>query len=243
MEHQGGGNHGFLWLDQIPGYNPEFNHVYMAGGVAVLLLAGLLVARIQLNAAFRAGDEGLIPEPKLTIRTFFELVSEKLFDLCEQVMGRENAIEFFPLIGSLFLFILVSNLFGLIPGLLPSTEALNTTLGIGLFVFVYYNYVGLKKNGLAYLKHFLGPVIWLSPLMLIIELVSHVVRPISLGIRLRANIFGDHQVLQVFNTNFPYFVPIVFYGMGLFVAFIQSLVFCLMTMVYISLSAAHDEHH
>jgi len=243
MEHHGGGNHGFLWLDQIPGYQPELNHVYMAAGVAIFLLTGLLVGRVQLSKALRQGDEGLLPEARLSIRTLFELISEKLFDLCAQVMGRENALEFFPLIGSLFLFIFTSNLLGLIPGILPSTEALNTTLGIGLFVFVYYNFIGLKKNGLAYLKHFLGPVLWLSPLMLIIELVSHVVRPISLGIRLRANIFGDHQVLQVFNTNFPYFVPIVFYGMGLFVAFIQSLVFCLMTMVYISLSAAHDEHH
>jgi F-type H+-transporting ATPase subunit a len=243
MQQHAGGNHGFLWLEQIPGYQAELNHVYMAGGVAVALLVGLLIARVQLSAALKRGDEGLIPESKLSIRTLFELVSEKLFDLCAQVMGRELALEFFPLIGALFLFIFTSNLLGLIPGILPSTEALNTTLGIGIFVFFYYNYVGLKKNGLAYLKHFLGPMLPLAPLMLVIELISHIVRPISLGVRLRSNIFGDHQVLAAFNANFPYIVPIAFYGMGLFVAFIQSLVFCLMTMVYISLSAAHEEHH
>ncbi len=100
--------------------------------------------------------------------------------------------------------------------------------------------MGLKVNGLAYLKHFLGPVLWLGPLMLIIEIASHVFRPLSLALRLRGNIMGDHVVLSIFSDLVPLVVPMIFYGLGIFVAFVQAFVFCLMTMVYISLSTAHD---
>jgi F-type H+-transporting ATPase subunit a len=128
----------------------------------------------------------------------------------------------------------------MIPGLLPPTDNLNTTFALGAFVFIYYNYVGIKSSGLAYFKHFLGPVLWLSPLILVVEIASHVFRPISLGLRLRGNIMGDHVVLGIFNDLTPYVIPVVFYGIGLFVCLIQAFVFCLMTMVYISLSATHD---
>jgi F-type H+-transporting ATPase subunit a len=90
------------------------------------------------------------------------------------------------------------------------------------------------------LKHFAGPILWLAPLMLIVEIASHVFRPISLGLRLRGNIMGDHVVLGIFNDLVPYGIPFIFYGIGLFVALVQAFVFCLMTMVYISLSASHD---
>jgi F-type H+-transporting ATPase subunit a len=158
------------------------------------------------------------------------------------VIGKHDAPIYFPVIGSLFVFIFFSNMLGLIPGVIPSTENLNTTLAVGTFVFVYYNYAGLRAHGLAYLKHFLGPVLWLAPLMLVIELASHIFRPISLALRLRGNIMGDHVVLHVFSGLVPLILPVVFYGMGVFVAFIQAFVFCLMTMVYISLSTAHDDH-
>jgi F-type H+-transporting ATPase subunit a len=113
-------------------------------------------------------------------------------------------------------------------------------MAIGVFAFFYYNYAGLKANGLSYLKHFLGPVLWLAPLMVVIEIASHVFRPLSLGLRLRGNIFADHIVAGAFSGLVPYLVPVIFYGLGVFVAFVQAFVFCLMTMVYISLSTAHD---
>ena len=93
---------------------------------------------------------------------------------------------------------------------------------------------------MGYLKHFLGPVLWLAPLLLVIEIATHVFRPISLALRLRGNIMGDHVVLGVFSNLVPYLLPVIFYGLGVFVAFVQAFVFCLMTMVYISLSTAHD---
>ena len=120
---------------------------------------------------------------------------------------------------------------------------MNTTLGLGVFVFIYFNYVGFKENGFAYIKHFAGPVWWLAPLIFPIEIVSTLFRPISLALRLRGNIMGDHVVVGIFNSITPYLIPTIFYGMGLFVCFLQAFVFCLLTMVYISLAQGHEEEH
>jgi F-type H+-transporting ATPase subunit a len=231
---------GFNWIAAIPGLEHLPNHVVMTVIIALTLIVATTIARTQLVRAMRAPRGGLVPEPKLTYRNFFEIAAESLYKLVESVIGEHDAPTYFPVIGSLFVFIFVSNILGLIPGLLPPTDNLNTTLSLGLFVFIYYNYAGLRAHGLPYLKHFLGPVLWLAPLMLIIELASHIFRPISLALRLRGNIMGDHVVLSIFNDLVPYLLPVVFYGLGVFVAFVQAFVFCLMTMVYISLSTAHD---
>jgi F-type H+-transporting ATPase subunit a len=224
----------FMGLEQYP------DHVVMAIFVAVTLVLTTFVARSQLNAIMRAKDGGLVPESKLTYRNFFEIMAESLYGLTESVIGHHDAPIYFPVVGTLFIFIFFSNLLGLIPGVLPPTDNINTTLALGAFVFVYYNFAGLRANGMSYLKHFLGPIIWLAPLMLIIELASHIFRPLSLALRLRGNIMGDHVVLHVFSGLVPLVLPVIFYGLGVFVAFIQAFVFCLMTMVYISLSTAHD---
>lgn len=236
--------HGFNWLSLIPGLDVHhYGHVYMAVIVIALVVVGSLIARLQLNAAKKREDEGLLPDHHLSFRNFFEIIAEKLYTLAESVMGKHNAEKYFPIVGALFIFILTSNLIGMIPGLLPPTDNLNTTLALGLFVFLYYNFVGLKEGGLNYLKHFAGPVIWLAPLMIVVELASHIFRPISLALRLRGNIMGDHIVLGIFNELTPFIVPFAFYAIGLFVCLVQAFVFCLMTMVYISLSATHEEHH
>jgi F-type H+-transporting ATPase subunit a len=187
----------------------------------------------------RTNEGGLIPDETLTYRNFFEMIAESLYQLTVSVIGHDAPI-YFPIVGSLFVFILSANLIGLIPIFQPATDNMNTTLALGVFVFLYYNYAGFKVHGIRYLKHFLGPVVWLGPLMLVIELASHLFRALSLGLRLRGNIMGDHIVLKIFSDLVPYLVPVVFYGIGVFVAFIQAFVFCLMTMVYISLSTSHD---
>jgi F-type H+-transporting ATPase subunit a len=231
---------GFSWFSFLPGYNPELIHVYGAILVAVLLIVTTWIARTSLLRAMSKEDGALVPDHKLTYRNFFELCAEGLYKLTESTLGEHEAPRFFPIIGCLFIFIFVSNLLGLIPGLMPPTDNLNTTLALGLFVFVYYNYVGVKEHGVGYLKHFMGPVIGLAPLMFVIELVSHLVRPLALGLRLRGNIYGDHLVLGLFSSLIPVGVPIIFYAFGIFVSFVQAFVFCLLTMVYISLSTAHD---
>lgn len=232
--------HGFNWLSFIPGLSHFPNHVAMAILIAGLLVVMTYVARSQLLVAMRGEEGGLIPESRLTFRGFFEIAAEGLFNLTESVIGHHDAPVFYPVIGTLFIFIFTCNVIGLIPGFLPPTDNLNTTLALGAFVFLYYNFVGLKTHGIGYFKQFFGPIIWLAPLMFIIEVASHVFRPLSLALRLRGNIMGDHVVLSVFSGLVPYLLPVIFYGLGVFVAFIQAFVFCLMTMVYISLSTSHD---
>lgn len=208
--------------------------------VFVALLVSILGLAATLKLRAQGVKNSIVPEETLTFRNFFDLLAEKLYGFCESVMGSHAAEEYFPIVGTLFLFIFTSNLIGLIPGLLPPTDNINTTFAAGIFVFLYYNFQGLRKNGLGYLKHFMGPVIFLAPLMVIIELVSHLARPLSLALRLRGNMMGDHAVLNVFLGLTPYIIPVIFYFLGLFVAFVQAYVFCLLSMIYISLSIAHD---
>jgi F-type H+-transporting ATPase subunit a len=226
----------FNWVSVIPGLQHAPNHVVMAYFVAILLVILGGLASIKLKAA----KDPVVPEATLTYRNFFDLIAEKLYGLCEATLGAHAAEQFFPLIGTLFLFIFTSNLLGLIPGLLPPTDNINVTLGCGVFVFLFYNFQGIKANGIGYLKHFMGPIWAIAPLMFAIEVVSHLVRPLSLGLRLRGNIMGDHLVVTVFQGIFPYLLPVPFMLLGLLVALIQAYVFCLLTMVYISLSIAHD---
>ena len=226
----------FTWFSLVPGLHGIESHVITGAVLAGLLLVCGVIATLKL----RSVSDPVVPEGSVTFRNFFEIVAEKLFQFCESVMGKHDAKVYFPVVATLFLFIFTSNLIGLVPGFLPPTDNINTTLAAGLFVFIFYNVQGFKANGLGYLKHFLGPVWYLAPLMLIIEIVSHLFRPISLALRLRGNIMGDHVVLHVFTELVPLGLPVIFYGMGVFVSFIQAFVFCLLTMVYISLSTAHD---
>ncbi len=240
MFAQAAGDHGFNWVHLIPGLSGLPNHVVMSTFVAILLMATTAIAKSQLASASGQAEGGIIPDRKLTYKNFFELIAEALFNVTEAILGEKEAPRYFHVIGALFLYIFISNLVGLIPGMLPPTDNLNTTLALGSFVFLYYNYLGFKEHGFGYLKHFMGPVLLLAPLIFAIELVSHLVRPLSLALRLRGNIVGDHMVLSIFHDIVPQLVPVVFYGIGLFVSFIQAFVFCLLTMVYISLSTSHD---
>lgn len=233
-------NHGFTWIHFIPGLGHLPSHISHAILIAILMVITMAIARYSLTQEMKKTNGGIVPPATLTYRNFFEILAEKLFGLCEQVLGIHDAKQYYPMIGTLFCFIFFSNLIGSIPGFLPPTDNLNTTMALGAFVFLYYNFEGLRANGISYLKHFLGPVLWLAPLMVVIEIASHVFRPLSLGLRLRGNIMGDHVVHGVFSALVPIGLPVIFLGLGVFVAFIQAFVFCLMTMVYISLSTAHD---
>ncbi len=234
------GEHSFTWLSLIPGLSTLPNHIVMGTLLAVTLVLTTLVARAQLIRAMNEPEGAMVPEEKLTYRNFFEIVAEQIYKFTESVIGHHDTPTYFPMIGTLFVYIFSCNIIGLVPGLLPPTDNMNTTLALGVFVFLYYNYAGIRANGAAYFKHFLGPVAFLAPLMLVIEIASHVFRPLSLALRLRGNIMGDHIVLGAFSSLVPYLLPMVFMALGVFVAFIQAFVFCLMTMVYISMSTAHD---
>ena len=187
-------------------------------------------------------DRGLVPPRKFTFRNFFEIVAESLYGFVEGAMGEVNAARFYPLIGSLFVFILFSNLFALIPGFSAPTDTLKTNVGIAVFVFLLTHIYGVKEHGAAYFKHFLGPVPALIPLMLPIEVISHAVRPVSLSLRLMGNMLADHKVVMSFFALVPIIVPLPFLLLGLLVCFIQALVFCTLAMVYISMAIEHEEH-
>ena len=113
-------------------------------------------------------------------------------------------------------------------------------MSVNISAFVGYNFYGFKEHGIGYIKQFMGPLLWLAPLMLPIELISHFIRPLSLGLRLQANMMGDHIVLGIFTELVPLFVPVIFYGLGLFVCVVQAFVFTLLTMIYVSMAISHD---
>ncbi|MBX2995595.1 MAG: F0F1 ATP synthase subunit A [Bdellovibrionaceae bacterium] len=225
----------FSFTSLIPGVGHEYAHVATAGIVTAGLVGTALVARAQLGT----GETAVVPASKFSVRGFFEFVTEFIQGLVDMVMGHEGR-AFIPLFASVFTFVLINNLVGVVPGMTPATENLNTTLAMGLFIFLYYNYYGLKENGVSYLKHFLGPVLWLGPLMLVIELISHFVRPVSLGLRLANVMRGDHTVVGIFLDLVPLALPIPFYILGIFVCFVQAFVFTLLSMVYVAMATAHD---
>jgi F-type H+-transporting ATPase subunit a len=145
-----------------------------------------------------------------------------------------------PLLASFFIFILVSNLLGLVPGFEPPTSDFSVTVALGIVSFLAYHFSGTREHGPRYVKQFLGPVVFLMPLMLIVELFSHAFRPISLGIRLFANMMADHQVVKIF-TDLTYFgVPVLFYFLGAFVCVVQAFVFTMLSAIYIALAVSHD---
>lgn len=210
--------------------------------VTLLVVLFVTVGGIAFFRGTRTADRGLVPPRKMNLRGFFEFLAESLYGMVEGAMGEKNAPRFFPLIGALFMFILFNNLFALIPGFIAPTDSLKTNVGIAIFVFVLTHVYGLKEHGLAYLKHFLGPNIYLSPLMLPIELISHIARPMSLAVRLMGNMMADHKVVMSFFALVPILVPLPFLILGLLVCFVQALVFSTLTMVYIGSAIEHEEH-
>ncbi|MGZ3692807.1 MAG: F0F1 ATP synthase subunit A [Bdellovibrionota bacterium] len=213
--------------------------VHIAGTivVGVFLMAFALAARLAL-----AGNKNyLVPPERLTFLNLADIASENLYAMTKSILGHDAPI-YFPVVGGLFLYIFISNLFGLLPGFSPPTQNINTNLACGAFVFLFYNYQGFKAAGWKYLLHFFGPVWYMAWLLLPIEIISHVVRPFTLALRLKGNMVGDHTVLSVFTNLVPYVVPVPFYFLGLLVCFIQSFIFVMLTMVYISLAKESDHH-
>lgn len=225
----------FSLTSLIPGVGEHYSHVATAGIVA----GSLVVTSFAAKAALGSGDQAVIPASKFSLKGVFELLTEFIVGLVDMVIGHHGR-KYVPMFAAIFTFVLVNNLVGVIPGMTPATENLNTTLSMGLFVFLTYNLFGLKENGMSYLKHFLGPVLWLAPLILVIELISHVVRPLSLGLRLANVLKGDHTVVGIFLDLVPIALPIPFYLLGIFVCFVQAFVFTLLSMVYVALATAHD---
>jgi F-type H+-transporting ATPase subunit a len=204
--------------------------------LAMAILIGLsLAARFSLKKTAPTG-----------FQNFFEVIVGGLENFVEDIMGPEGK-HYLTLIGSLFLFILVCNLQGLFPGFDSPTANINTTLALALVSFSATHYIGLRRHGIGYIKHFMGPMPLLAPLMFPIELISHLARVMSLTFRLFGNMVAKHKLLLVLALLAPYIAPVPILGLGVLVAFVQAGVFTLLTMLYLSgsIEEAHlgGEHH
>jgi len=214
---------------------------------ALLIVAGLAVRRAVANGG------GVLPEEGISVRNVLEVVVEYLCGLGQMTMGDEYR-RYFPVVGTIFLFILISNLMSLVPGLAGSTGDVNTTAAWAIISFVVYNWVGIKTHGWKYIYQFMGPSLWepeiggkhyhvrvLAPFFLILEIPLHLARILTLAVRLLANMFADHTVVLAWIALVPILVPAVFMGLGILVSVLQAFVFALLTMIYIGL--ALEEAH
>ena len=174
------------------------------------------------------------------LQNVMEVVVSGIGGMVEETMGPKGK-PYFPLIATLGFFIFISNLLGLIPGFMPPTANINTTAACAVIVFVLTHIIGVKEHGAGYVKHFLGPVWWLAPLMFFIEILGHLSRPLSLALRLFGNMTGHELIVMVLLFLAPVFIPVVMSLMGLLVAFLQAFVFVLLAMIY--LSGALEEAH
>ena len=225
----------FTWIDLLPWFSHESYHwLYGLLCAGVMLLLGFLARQ-----ALKKSKKAYVPEGRFNLKAFFELFVEQISQLSDSIVGTKGR-DMIPLFCFFFLFILIQNLLGLVPGFLPPSQNINATMALGLFSFLAYNYYGLKEHGLAYFKQFLGPVLFLAPLFVFIEVLSHVFRSVSLGFRLFGNMMGDHIVIGIFLEMAPFLIPVIFYFLGLFVCALQAFVFTILSMVYVSLAISHD---
>jgi F-type H+-transporting ATPase subunit a len=197
--------------------------------VAVALILFFILVRATLSVEK--------PNPAQQIA---EMIHEFTGSNAEQIIG--HGYERFQAFATcIFLFVVINNLLGLIPGLHTPTAAPYIPLGIAVPTFFYYHYFGFKEQGLAgYMKHFAGPIWWIAPLLFPIEIISHFARVMSLTIRLYANMFASDLVTLVFFWLFPFAIPALFLGLHAAVSLIQAYVFMLLAMIYLSQAVAHE---
>jgi F-type H+-transporting ATPase subunit a len=198
----------------------------------------LVVMLIMLIVALVRGR--LSAENPGKLQQIFELIYEFIDSTIKEV-GVHHGERFVYYIGTIFIFILSMNLIGLIPGLEAPTNYIPVTVGLAVVTFFYYNMVGFQEHGIGYLKQFMGPVAWLAWFMVPIEVISHFVRPLSLSVRLYGNMFAGEQVTGVFLSLTYLVIPVIFMLLHVFVAFVQTYVFTLLTTIYIG-GATSEEH-
>jgi F-type H+-transporting ATPase subunit a len=213
---------------------PDHPHAPITNAFAMelLIFVGLLIYFVVIRLTLS------IEKPK-TVQHFAEMTHEFVGSQSESIIGHGYE-RFTAYLTVLALFILIGNLLGLVPGLESPTANPVVPLGFALVTFVYYHYHGIRANGFSYVKQFLGPVWWLYPLMLPIEIISHFARILSLTIRLYANMFAGDLVTLAFFSLIPIGIPLLFLSLHLGVALIQAYIFMVLATVYLSMAVAHD---
>lgn len=207
----------------------HYPHVIYTWFVMIILIVfGLLATRVI----------SMIPAKWQNV---FECVIDYMEDFTVDITG-EHGRPYFPILATVFLYIFVCNLIGLMPGLFPPTANLDTTLSCAIPVFIMTHIIGFKTHGVAYIKQFTGPIWWLAPLMIVLESIGHLARIMSLSIRLFGNMMGKELVLSIlFMLAGAYFAPLPILVLGLLVCFIQAFVFYLLSTMYFTL--ALEEAH
>ena len=222
----------FTFLGTIGGHGQEWiilSHFVLVIGI-IFLVSRMATRKMQLVPT---GSQNVL-----------EAFVGGIIAMGADTMGEKNARTYMPLIGSLALVIFVSNMIGVIPGFEAPTSNINFTLSLALIVFIYYNYLGIKKNGfVTYFKHFMGPMPILAPLMFPIEIISHISRIISLSFRLFGSIRGDDMFLMVLLMLVPWILPLPGFFLLTAFGFLQAFIFSILTYVYIAGSIMMEEEH
>jgi F-type H+-transporting ATPase subunit a len=224
----------FLGIFGIHVHDPNHlipDYVVMVFFVVLLLILLFGLASRKINS---------IPSKRQSV---LEIIIQAFESQLVNIIG-EQGKKFLPLVATIGLFIFFCNLIGLVPGFMSPTSKLNVTVACALVVFLYYHWQGIKSQGvLKYLKHFLGPIPAIAPLLLPIEIISHFSRVVSLSIRLFGNIFAEELLIVVIASIIPFFLPLPFMVVAVFTSFIQAFVFVLLTCVYLAGAVAHEEKH
>ena len=209
---------------------------------SLFVIVLVVILALRTRATLADTDRAVIPDDKLTLRTFMEAFIAYFYGIARDVMGPKRAKRYFPIVGASACFIFFSNLLTLVPGFAPPTSSLNITLGCALTVFLLFNFYGLQANGFGYIKHLAGPKWYLAVLIFPIEVISTCVRPITLSIRLMVNMAVDHLLATIFMGMVALFVPVPLMFLGIIVVVVQTLVFSLLASIYIGLATEHEEH-
>ena len=230
-DHLAGAANAILGLFHITAQTPARpweNWIVMELLVVAIMTLGVAMLRPRLSVD-RPGKFQHLME------VFYRFFKDTLEEI-----GIDHGEKYINYFGTLFLFILVMNLLALVPGLEAPTMSWSVPLALAIATFLYYNFWGFHQHGVKYLLQFMGPVWWLAPLMIPIEIVSHLARPMSLTIRLYANMFAGEQVTGAFTEVVHLMVPVIFMGLHVFVAFLQAYIFMLLAMIYVRGAVSHD---
>jgi F-type H+-transporting ATPase subunit a len=213
-------------------YNPQAP-ITETFAMEILVLGVLLIFFVLVRISLNVENPG-------TIQQLAEMLHGFVSGQADSIIG-PGAQRYVMFTTTVLMFVLLSNLLGMVPGLIAPTSVATVPLGVALLCFCYYHYHGIREQGpIGYFKHFLGPIWWISWMMLPIELISHFARILSLTVRLYANMFAGEMVTLVFFSLIPVGIPLVFMGLHLGVALIQAYIFMLLTMIYVSQAVAHD---
>ena len=231
------------------GHKPVDAHAAEPLAASVLVVLVLIALALKVKPQIADYAKSVIPDDKLTLRTFFEIFIGYFYDMMKDMMGPTRAKKYFPVVGTAACFILFSNVLGMIPGFLPPTASWNVTAGCALVSLLSFTYYGLQAQGMGFIKHLAGPwmgwpMVPINILIFAIEVLStFIIRPITLSIRLMLNIAVDHLLLSLLLGIFALFLPLPIMMLGTLVAVVQVLVFCLLTSIYISLATEGHEDH